>query len=127
MAKEELRATLSLSTGKGVDFLLTIPHKTTLGEVGEMLKLISETDNLAGIEGFVKKAKSYGAKKAPATKNYVDKDCPKCDGKLHQITTKTGKTLIKCDKSTFINGVAGGCDYVEWGEDNKGGDEEKFY
>jgi hypothetical protein len=51
-------------------------------------------------------------------KEYVpNRVCPKCGSPLIQSVTKTGKNLIKCSTAKYFNGVASGCDFVEWLDD----------
>ena len=55
--------------------------------------------------GFPKKEKEWIADK-----------CPKDGGRLYHLVTKTGKDMCRCENSTFIGGVAGGCTFVAWGK-----------
>lgn len=120
--KEELRATLSMTTKKGYGVLITIPFSSTNKEIDEMLESIDWADIKAHEKGFTAPSR-FGGTKPKAEKQWVDKKCPTCNGRLYTITTKAGKKLNKCENSTFINGVAGGCPYIEWLDK----DEEKYY
>ena len=46
----------------------------------------------------------------------LDEICPKCGAPLVLQTTRSGKKMKKCSKSIWDReqGVATGCDYVEW-------------
>jgi len=125
-----LRATLSMTTKGGYGVLLTIPTNTTDKEIEGMLTTINSADNLANLASMTAPVRSSGfAKKEAKPKDYTGQICPTCkEGKLYRMTTKTGKQLIKCSESTFINGIAGGCNYIKWVDDKpQQSAEERYY
>ncbi len=72
-----------------------------------MLGLGTEDDDANAGSGNKVKTPKVAPKK-------TDKICPKCKGSLIEFKTKLGKIIYKCENGKFENGVASGCNYVDW-------------
>ena len=64
-----------------------------------------------GIKPHIRSAGGFGPKKE---KEWIEGKCPKDGGRMYHIVTKSGKDMCKCENSTYIGGVPGGCDFVLW-------------
>ena len=97
----------------GFDGLYTLREKAD--EVDFLTRVKSESLALKEAK-FIPKPKFVKGGFLPKEREWTGEKCPKCGGRLYHIVTKSGKDMCKCEKSTFINGVAGGCDTVIWGK-----------
>ena len=94
------------------------PQFTIRGE--SMIKLLESYDTLETllIEKGFKPApqRSFGGGFPKKEKEWIVDKCPKDGGRLYHLVTKSGKDMCKCENSTFVGGVAGGCPFIAWGK-----------
>lgn len=106
--------TFDITMPSGITALLTI-RDTDGDKIQSILDATMTVDKsliIRGIKPHVRvSGGAFGAKKE---KEWTGDKCPKDGARLYHITTKTGKDMCKCENSTYINGVAGGCDFVAW-------------
>ena len=79
---------------------------------GRLYHIVTKT-NAVGIKPHVRASGGGFPKKE---KEWTGEKCPKDGGRFYHIVTKTNKDMCKCEYSTYIGGVAGGCDFVAWGK-----------
>jgi len=59
--------------------------------------------------------------------DWTGESCPKDNGRLYHIITKTGKDMCKCENGKYnpTTGQTDGCDFVAWGKNLKDAAEQK--
>jgi len=107
-------ATFSITTLGGYNVLFTI-REGDIKATKNLVSLVVAVDKHFTEVGFKPQVKSFGGF-AKKEKEWTGEICPKDGGRLYHIKTKNGKDMCKCEKSTFIGGVAGGCDFIAWGK-----------
>jgi len=106
-------ATFSVLDVNGFNVLYTV----RAGDEKSFSDRVKATSEQLKIDGYKPQApKSFGGGFVKKEKEWTGEICPKDGGRLYYLITKTGKDMCKCEKSTYLNGVAGGCDFVAWGK-----------
>lgn len=111
--------TYNLKTKKGYPILFTMRGADEDKLLDRMTAIEMQFETL----GMQPDIRTYGGGgKKPDDKKYVEgKTCPKCGGKVLDITTKTGKRLHQCEnrKYDYTTKTTSGCDFMEWLEDSE--------
>ena len=123
MEDQKNSITFDVTFPSGITALFTI-REGELEKAKNQLALAMAMDKIFVEKGIKPHIKSFGGGQKKE-KEWTGDICPKDGGKLYHIITKSGKDLLKCEKSTYINGVAGGCDFVAWGKNLKDAQEQK--
>ncbi len=108
-------ATFSVITKGGFNVLVTFRDEDIV-KAKAILDLVMTIDKTFIEKGMKPQVKSFGGGFPKKEKEFTGDICPKDGGRIYHIVTKTGKDLCKCEKSTYIGGVAGGCDFQAWGK-----------
>lgn len=110
--------TYNLKTKKGYPILFTMRGADEDKLLDRMTAIEMQFEKL-GMQPDIRSYGGGGAKKAEDKKYVEGKVCPKCGGKVLDITTKNGKRLHQCEnrKYDFTTKTTSGCDFMEWQDD----------
>jgi len=115
--------TADIVFASGISQLFTV-REMDYEKAKTMLELAIKMDKLFLEEGLKPHIKSSGGGFPKKEKEWTGDVCPKDGGRLYHIKTGSGKDMCKCEKSTYVAGVAGGCDFVAWGKNLKDAEEQ---
>jgi hypothetical protein len=84
----------------------------------ELLKNMETLEDLLLDKGYTPHERSFGGGGGfpKKEKDFTGETCPNDGGRLYKMTTKTGKTMVKCENSKydFNTKTASGCDFVRF-------------
>lgn len=114
MENEKNSVTFDVTLPSGISALFTIRNndKVNIKELLDTTLAFDKALLAKGIKPHVRSGGGFPKKE----KEFTGELCPKDGGRLYHLVTKSGKDMCKCEHSTFIGGVAGGCDFVAWGK-----------
>ena len=123
--KNSNSTTFDVTMPSGISALITI-RDTDIKEIKAILDATMTVDKALVEKGCKPHVRSFGgAGGAKKEKEWTGEVCPLDGGKIYHMVTGSKKDLCKCENSTYINGVAGGCKFVAWGKNLKDAEEQK--
>lgn len=99
----------------GISALFTIRNNDK-ADIKSLLDTALAFDKALLAVGIKPHVRASGGGFPKKEKEWTGEKCPKDGGRFYHIVTKTNKDMCKCEYSTYIGGVAGGCDFVAWGK-----------